>query len=239
MPATSRRGARVARRHDEIKPRTETRAHLLPWRCLLRAAAIAAVSMTACSRGPARVHPPKIDPATAAAAALAEYDRNGDGALSDEELVAAPALQTAKSRLDVDPQDGRITAAEIAERIESWQATRLAILPISCSVQLGGRPLRGATVTLEPESFLGDAVKPATGTTLRHGSAGLSVAKPFRPAPTAMGVQCGFYKIRISKLQGDRETIPARYNAKTTLGVEVAPDATEVQTGTIALKLTK
>jgi hypothetical protein len=207
--------------------------------CLLPVATLVTLSTAACNRGPARVRPPTIDASAAGEAAIAEYDRDGDGGLSDEELAAVPALRTAKARLDIDPQDGRITAAEITHRIKTWQATRLAILPINCSVLLAGRPLRGATVTLEPETFLGDAVQPATGTTLRHGSAGLSVAKAFRPAPTAMGVQCGFYKIRISKLQDGRESVPVRYNTETTLGIEVASDAAEVQTGTIALKLTK
>jgi hypothetical protein len=73
---------------------------------------------------------------------------------------------------------------------------------------------------LEPEKFLGSGVKPASGVTDRDGSAALKAEGQDLP-----GVQFGFYRVRISKKDGQgRETLPARYNTQTTLGCEIAPD---------------
>ncbi len=48
--------------------------------------------LSACNRQPTRVKPPAINPQQAAAAAMAEYDSNGDGTLDEAELEKAPAL---------------------------------------------------------------------------------------------------------------------------------------------------
>jgi hypothetical protein len=80
--------------------------------------------------------------------------------------------------------------------------------------------LEGATVTLIPEKFLGDAVKPASGVTDGLGVANLATAGAEVP-----GVACGMYRVEVSKKNAvGRETIPTRYNQETILGVEVGPD---------------
>jgi hypothetical protein len=38
------------------------------------------------------------------------------------------------------------------------------------------------------------------------------------------GLQLGLYRIRISKLVNGAETIPAKFNADTTVGQQVSPD---------------
>jgi hypothetical protein len=92
-------------------------------------------------------------------------------------------------------------------------------------VQLDGRPLTDAKVLFEPESFLGDQVQAAEGETAAAGTTSVSIPKANRPTPdTPPGLQLGFYRVRISKEVGGKETIPARYNSETTLGQEVAPD---------------
>ena len=97
---------------------------------------------------------------------------------------------------------------------------------------MDGKPLSGAMVTLEPESFLGNAVKPATGVTV-DGTADMSIAEQYRPAPSLWGVYCGLYKVRISKQQGGLEAIPSKYNTETTLGCEVALDAPGAANGLV------
>ena len=79
-------------------------------------AACVATLLSGCSRGPARVGQPAINPATAAAEALAAYDTNRDGRIAGTELDASPALKSALARLDANG-DGGVSAEEIAERI--------------------------------------------------------------------------------------------------------------------------
>ncbi len=77
---------------------------------------------------------------------------------------------------------------------------------------------------------MGSASQPATGTSNAYGNAELRVAgKP--------GASFGLYKIRVSKLVGGKETIPARYNSSTELGLEFAPDAPELLAAGFVFKL--
>lgn len=167
------------------------------------------------SGGPAG---PQLSPGGAASQALAEYDTNKDGALDAKELDQCPALKAALKRgLDKD-NDGKATADEIKERLSIFQDEGM-IGTLVVEVQLDGRPLGGATVTLTPETFLGPSFKPATGTTDASGTV----------APQAEGlgpgaIPYGFYRVEVSKQgAGGKELVPARYNTNTTLGREFAP----------------
>jgi hypothetical protein len=154
---------------------------------------------------------PSFSPADVGAAALAEYDTNKDGALDAKELEKCPALREAfKQGLDKN-KDGRVTADEIADRMrifqeEGWMGS------VFVEVSLDGKPLAGATVTLTPEKFLGPSFQPVTKTTEPTGTTMLPL------------VPYGYYRVEVSKKGADgKEIIPARYNAQTTLGHEVAP----------------
>jgi hypothetical protein len=97
--------------------------------------------------------------------------------------------------------------------------------PAHVHVTLDGQPLAGAQVLFEPEAFLGDEIKKATGTTNQFGDVAPVIAKEDRANPTLPGgVHFGLYKVRISKQAGGKETIPARYNSETTIGQEVSYD---------------
>src|SRR5580658_6978693 len=106
------------------------------------------------SGGQARVVPTAIDPAAAGKAAIQAYDTDGDGSISGAELDKCPALKSALSRFDTNG-DGKVTADTIAARIEKWQITKVAIMPLlPLAVELDGKPLEGALVTCDPEPFL-------------------------------------------------------------------------------------
>ena len=81
-----------------------------------------------------------------------------------------------------------------------------------------GAPLVGAKVRLVPESFLGSALQPGEGTTDERGIA--IVSTPPRYAADVPGLSPGFYRVEITK-EGD--SIPAKYNTATTLGLEIGP----------------
>jgi EF hand len=193
---------------------TVTRRIPVPGRALALCAALAA----GCSGGPKGPPAPKIVPEEAARQALADYDANKDGALDAKELEASPALKGAVAAIDQNG-DGRLTADEIAARLTRFQKAGM-MTPLSCEVSLDGEPLAGARVTLVPEKFLGPEVQPAAGTTNAAGSAELTV----EGLPPGM-VHLGYFRVEVSrKGDGGRELIPPRYNAKTVLGCEVAPE---------------
>ncbi len=177
-----------------------------------------------CSRRPSRVHPPSIDPGSAGRDAMSQYDLDGDGKVSGAELDQAPSLKAALERLDTDG-DGAVSASEIAARVRAWQESKVGRMTAVITVLAGGRPLEGATVTLDPEDFLGSNIQPATGTTDASGMVMPSIEVSGDDPP---GVAPGFYLVRITK---DGMNIPPMYNTETVLGLELAQDVAELDEG--------
>ncbi len=174
---------------------------------------------TGCSYTQPRLAAPKID-SGAPEAAIAKYDANGDGAISGDELKKDPAIKTSLKRVDKN-NDGKVTADEIADRIGVWRNSGLGLTRAVAYVRKNGLAVAGAEVTLVPEEYLGANMKPAHGTTDSNGACHLSASSDPREA----GVQLGYYRVQVSKKNtAGKETIPARYNTETELGVEIAPD---------------
>lgn len=180
-----------------------------------------------CDRKPQRAEVPGHNPAGAAQQALTTYDKNSDGAIAGDELKAAPALVDNPGlpmKLIDKNSDGKITSDEIQGRIQAWLDSKVGIMSFHCTVNMDGKPLEGAKVVFEPESFLGGAVNEATGTTGADGTAILAVDKAKLPdhLKDISGMQTGFYKVKITH---PTISIPAKYNTETTLGQEVSSDA--------------
>jgi hypothetical protein len=177
--------------------------------------------------------PPSLSPSQAASQALAEYDANKDGVLDDKELEKCPALKSALKKIDKN-NDGRLSADEIAERLQIFQRQGM-LTSARVEVTLDGMALGAATVTLVPEPFMGPAFKPASGVTDGAGTAPLQVEGAYNGL-----VPMGYYRVEVSKKNAaGQELIPARYNTKTLLGQEVAPEAEERGgAGTIKLRVT-
>jgi hypothetical protein len=162
--------------------------------------------------------PATYTPDASAGQALAEYDTNHDGFLDAKELERCPAL---KSHLDLIDENGdkRLSAAEIAARIEVYQDSQIALKNVGCQVLLDGRPLQGATVTYVPEKFMGPSLKSASGVSDHLGAVQLHMEGEKLP-----GVQPGLFRVLVSKKNAaGQETIPARYNQDSVLGIEVFP----------------
>lgn len=178
--------------------------------------------LAGCSGKAARVDPPTVNPSQAAGQAVKAYDKDGDGALSGEELAACPGMASARQSYDEDG-DGKISEDEIATRIESWYARGLGLTSLSCTVRYKGRPLAGAEVVMTPEAYLGEAVKPARCTTTQAGSGIMAVSDDDLPDEHRgiKGVHYGTYKVHITHPE---IAIPAKYNKETTLGHEIAHD---------------
>ncbi|MBN1853580.1 MAG: hypothetical protein JW829_12685 [Pirellulales bacterium] len=165
--------------------------------------------------GPA-IETPSVDPGDAASAALKQYDKDNNGSLSKAELAACPGLLPALANQQQLSQD------QITARIESLYRTGAGLMSYTCSVQLDGKPLAGATVRIEPEPFLSDAIHAAEGTTSDAGQASLAI--PDKELPESErglhAVQPGIYKVKITH---PSVKISPKYNTETTLGIEINP----------------
>ncbi len=184
--------------------------------------------LAGCSNSqPVRETAPAIDPAAAGAEAIKQYDENKDGAISGAELDKVPAIKDSIKHYA--SGDGKVTAETIAARIREWQDSKVGVMSTMFIVKLDGKPLEGASVTLEPEKFLGGAIESASGVTNAIGG----VTPQLKDKP---GARIGLYKVVISKQADGKESIPARYNSATTLGIEVAPGNAALNTPTFELK---
>jgi len=187
-------------------------------------AGFALATIASCNFGPDAVQAPSISPSGAASQAMEMYDADGDELLAGAELDQAPGLKAAIVTVDTD-KDGKVSADEIEERIRAWQATQIGVATVLCLVTMDGQPLTGATVTFEPESFLGEEIQAGSGRTDDSGATSPRIPKEKRPTPdTPGGLQLGFYRVKVSKIVNGKETIPAIYNTETTLGQQIAPD---------------
>lgn len=184
--------------------------------------------LSSCNRGPVPAKQPQIDPSAAASAAMQQYDKNGDGVVSGDELEHAPGLKSALSRLDTNKDKG-VNADEISARINIWKRVGIGVMSFPFKVTLDGNPVGDAEVTFEPEGFLGDEIKSAHCKTGLAGDGGATIAPEDRPSPTSpSGMHLGLYKVKISKKVNGKETIPAKYNENTLLGQEVLPSVPEI-----------
>ncbi len=180
--------------------------------------------LAGCGGGPGRIDVPGFSPSGNASQAMSLYDSDGDGFIAGEELDKAPELKAALATLDTDG-DQKVSEAEIEARIQSWIDSKVGLTGCRCVVTLDGRPVKDAIVTFEPVEYLKGAIQPARGTTNIQGQANIKIPKDKRPSPDSPpGLQTGLYLIKVSKLEGGNEIIPARYNAETILGQQVAKD---------------
>jgi hypothetical protein len=183
-------------------------------------ACLGLATIAGCSDQP--TPPPRfqIDPQQAAQKAMELYDKNGDGTLDAKELKASPPLadllQNLKAHSPGHPDS--LTVTDISGRIDEWLKNPTTLISGAATVYLDGQPLAGATVTYEPEPFLGPSYHPHQGQTDTAGMAQLDAELKNYSG----GIYVGLYRVRISKKVNGKETIPARYNAETELGREVA-----------------
>lgn len=149
--------------------------------------------------------------------ALDLYDKNGNGTIEGAELDGSPALKSALTGIDTN-KDKKLSADELKARFEAYRGQAAGIVGVAVTVTQDGSPLPGAELTFTPEPFMGDTVGEATARTGDDGGVtGFTVR-----GESAPGLPCGMYRVKVSKPgPNGQETIPARFNAQTTLGCEV------------------
>lgn len=166
-------------------------------------ALVGVVFLTGCSGRPSRVNVAAIDPSDAADQAISTYDKDGDQQLSEVELREVPGILKWRQLYDLN-SDKFVSAEEIAQRLEKWKADKLGFRSVSVSVRLDGRPLPNVEVSLAPEPYLGEGIRPATGKTNTFGNASLTVSTDDLPEAIKQrgikisGIYPGTYKISLS-----------------------------------------
>ena len=154
--------------------------------------------------------------------AMQQLDGNQDGKLDKGELKQSPGLLKSQKLIDTD-KDGALSTEELQRRLQAYIDEQLAIVKQPIKILRGGRPVRGATVELVPETFMAEIVEPATGETDGDGVVRPSIE--LDPELTKWGTggfRSGVYRVKVSKKdQAGKETIPSKYNEQTTLGIEV------------------
>ena len=176
-----------------------------------------AALLVACSRMPPAPTKPKFDADAAGAQAIELYDKNGDALLDAGELKLVPGIAEGMARVDTDA-DGRVSAAEIAKRVEHWSNSKTRINRIAARVLVDQRAVPGLEVNFEPEPFLAQWITAGRGKT-----DDLGVIEPLG-ATSHPGMNLGYYKIKVSRVINGKETLPARYNERTELGAEITDD---------------
>jgi hypothetical protein len=160
----------------------------------------------------------RVDPVAASKAAVEKYDKSGDGLLDEAELKACPALLR-ELRFYDESKDKKLTADEIGAVIKDMYGQGAGMTALSCTVNLDGAPLSGATVRFIPESFLGPEIKEAKGVTDSAGAAALGIPPDELPKELSRHslMRTGIYRVEITH---PTKTIPAKYNTETELGFE-------------------
>jgi Ca2+-binding EF-hand superfamily protein len=105
---------------------------------------------------------PKYSAAEVAAEAMNEYDTNKDGKLDEKELARCPALKSALAELDKDG-DKAISKEELESALNDMLKSKIGTMSVLCKVRRGGEPLSDAEVSFIPEKFHGASLKPGSG----------------------------------------------------------------------------
>jgi hypothetical protein len=189
-------------------------------------AVLLTVVISGCYSQPGVIESVEIDIARVCEALVKEHDGDRNGMLSEEELAAEPPLDICIKRMDKDG-DRTVSQAELQGHFEKVFDPRTGMIGAMCRVTNNGRPLPGALVHFIPADFLqlDRSVMPiASGITSTQGVAQMEIHPDYIPAgmPKLRGlVRPGFYVVEVTR---EGMEIPAQYNTKTTLGVEVSAE---------------
>jgi hypothetical protein len=174
-----------------------------------------------CSSRQSRIQSLGIDADSLSEEIVEAFDRDGNAALSSAELEKLPPVNSNRSAYDTDG-NGEITAEELAARFAEIFGHGVGVLPASCRVTRGGRPLAGAEVRFVPPKVLAGELPPASGITDGSGVTGLRLAPEDMPdnfpSPRAAVMRPGIYLVEVTHPDVQ---IPPQYNEETILGKEV------------------
>jgi hypothetical protein len=191
----------------------------------------ASLPAAGCGGSVDRVAAPPWNSSALEEAVFSRLDADGNDELSRQETAAAPGLAWGFERADAD-RNGVLSRAELQARFALYEASRLGLTVQDFQLTSNGRPLAAGKVRFVPEFFVAELLEPAEAEILPGGTVGPSIAGSSLP-----GMRPGFYRVVVEEAQ---PPVPAAYGSAeaTTLGVEVAPAATDrASYGVIQLKI--
>lgn len=189
-------------------------------------------TVAGCLGSPPAPEMPSFNAAGSAQAALDQLDSNKDGKLDDKELAKSPGLGAAAAELDTN-KDKSLDLAELTARMQSYVDGNVARRMFSAQLQQGGIAVPGAEVRFVPEAFMLGSILEGVGKSDAGGVVSISIPNADPP-----GISVGFYKIHVSKKDASgKETLPAKFNSETTLGMEVPAFSTNRTPGTPVIML--
>ncbi|MDZ4784394.1 MAG: hypothetical protein SGJ19_29465 [Planctomycetia bacterium] len=191
------------------------------------ASALCLLTLAGCLGTPPAPPMPSYDPAGSSAKAFELYDANKDGKINGKELEKSASLTFALDELDING-DKAIDNAELTGRLQTYVDMGVARKLFTAQLVLDDAPLGEAEVKLIPEEFMLGAVTEGIGVS---DAVGMVVVSAPDVDPPGLGV--GFYRVQVSKKDAaGKEMVPAKFNADTTLGIEL-PASTRMRTSSM------
>lgn len=186
----------------------------VPLQALLLGMTVA--GFTGCFHRVDTVRPPSFDASAMAAQTLAEKDSNHDGAIVADELKDWPGMRSVFKAVDKN-SDGKLDAVELEQHFSGYGKGSIGLQSLTVFVTSGGKPVSGTEVEFTPEPLFADYIKAGKAKT---GSDGSGVVVPMEGKIPMMAP--GMYRVTISKRNGDKETLPAKFNTESQLGFEIS-----------------
>lgn len=181
----------------------------------MRAVLLGAFALIAggCGSKSVEMNSPAFDSAAVAGKILDQFDVNKNSQLETVELADCESLQFLLRSADSDGSKS-LSRDELVARFEKYKSVLGASVPVSVYVTMDNAKLSGARIVLEPEPFMAEFLKSATGETDANGRA----AEWIVGDSNHYGITAGLYRIKVEK---DGTPIAARFNTATKLGREI------------------
>jgi hypothetical protein len=171
-----------------------------------------------CSGSSATLPPaPDYSPEVMADAALQQFDANKNGTIEGAELDACPALKAALPSIDKNG-DKALSREELVARFAAYRRSGATVMTVACVVRRKGQPLAEAVVKFVPEECMKGSIKGASGSSDAGGNVKLSVDGGNYMPGLQCGL---YRIVVTKTGPGGGETLPEIYNTNTTLGREV------------------
>ena len=129
---------------------------------------VASIVAIGCTNVDTPVEIPTYDASKITEEAFALADADKDKTIDSEEIQPFPGLAAGGSRVDPNG-DGSVSQEELISRIKFYNDDQIALVDCNVRIILDGHPLEGATVTFVPEPFMGPTIQEASAVTDQDG----------------------------------------------------------------------
>lgn len=133
-----------------------------------------------CGGGPTRIPNPPFDASGATSRLFSQADANKDGDIDRKEALKAPSVLHVFKEWDKNG-DGKISQAEATAAFKYQVDSRMPLVQPSIKVSVGGQPFVSGEIRFVPEPFMGPGFHPAVGRTDDRGYVSVAAAGELLP----------------------------------------------------------